>query len=127
QVAYLVPDACSALRVQASSWLIQEKQARPVHHAHRNIQAAALSTRVCADEPVGKRLQVELTNEFGSAFLCLSPTHAIEASLHMQIFASRFHVFRTALLADITDLAAHLTRVAQEIDVADGSFSTGGV
>src|SRR5258708_4891574 len=127
QAAHLVPDARSALWIQTGGRLIEDQQAWPVHHAYRDVQPAPLPAGVRLHQSVSKPSQVQPPDQLAGALRGLRPAHAIEPPLQNQDLAPGSSRLRAAFLADVSDLRAHLPRLAPQIEAADRGVAAAGV
>ena len=126
QPLHLVPDARSALRVEAGSRLVEEQELRLVDKAQPDVESALLAARVGADLAVGAGFQLQRRDQLGRPPRCGGGGHAVQPSLEDELSTAGDLAIGAAGLAHIADAFPDLVRLGAQVDTRHARRAFGG-
>ena len=116
----LVPHRGACLGVEARRRLVEEEDARPVHEAHRDVEAALLAARVRAHERVRLLAEREELEELvGARRSSVGPPHPLQASLEDEVLEPRGLAVDAGRLRHVADRAAYCAGLAAHVVPGD--------
>jgi hypothetical protein len=119
----LPPQIGARLGVEASRRLVEEQHLRPVDEAEGDVEPALHAPGVGLGHPPAGVGQAEPFQQLLDALAPLGAEDPVDLGLHLEVLATRRVGIEPGPLPDSTDRAAHLLRVADDVEACYTSLA----